>query len=61
MGSPDAHILKIPPKILNEIRFLKSTVDKHEKLVSEIGEKVFGNDRILSKINDYYESNLRSV
>lgn len=54
-------IYKVPPKIMNEIRFLKSSVEKHDKLVSEIGEKVYMNDRILSRINDYYENNLRNV
>ena len=53
--------MRIPPKIINEIRFLKSSVDKHDKLVQEMGEKVYVNDRILSRINDYYESNLRNT
>ena len=45
MVSPEQHhVVKVPPRILNEIRFLKSSVEKHDKLVSEIGEKVFFRD-----------------
>ena len=52
---------KMPQKYLNEIKELQKAKEKSEILFNELNDKVNVNDRILSRINDYYESNLRAI
>jgi hypothetical protein len=46
---------------MNNIRDLHRITEKHEKLLNDMGEKVYTNDRILSRINDYFELNLKNI
>lgn len=52
---------KLPQKQLNEIKDLQKASEKYEVLIKELVERLGQSERIVNKINDYYETNLRVI
>lgn len=52
---------RMPSKYINEINDLKKKSEKAEENIKDLSERWNINDRILQKINDYYETNLRAI
>lgn len=52
---------KMPQKYLNEMKNLHKASDSYKLLINELLERQSASEKILSKINDYYDNNLRGL
>eukprot|EP00347_Sterkiella_histriomuscorum_P011345 403372808 len=52
---------KLPQKQLNDIKDVQKKIENFESSIKELYERHQINDRIVGKINEYYESNLRVI
>ncbi|CDW74029.1 UNKNOWN [Stylonychia lemnae] len=53
--------LRVPPKQLNDIKDLQKKAEKFDAQIYELFERHNINDKIVGRINDYYETNLKVV